>query len=87
MSKPTQKHTKSRQRTRRATQKIAHTNFVNCPKCKKPLPPHTVCPVCGTYKEKEIVHIKLPKALRKKKAKPTSKDSNKTKEEKKEDKK
>ena len=39
-----------------------------CPKCKRPVKPHTACEFCGTYKNKEVLKIKLNKAERKKRA-------------------
>jgi len=42
-----------------------------CPKCKGFVRPHTVCPNCGYYKEKEVIDVfkKLDKKERKKKEK------------------
>lgn len=84
MPLPTQKHTKSRQRTRRSTHQIKASTRSVCPKCKKPVLPHRACPACGFYKDKEIIKIKLPKALRKKKVKEDKKENKKIKKENKE---
>ena len=42
-----------------------------CPKCGKPVLPHTVCPNCGYYKGREVVDVlkKLTKKERKKREK------------------
>jgi len=42
-----------------------------CPKCKKPIRPHTVCLSCGYYKEEEVIDVlkKLTKKERKKREK------------------
>ena len=42
-----------------------------CPKCGKPVLPHTVCQNCGYYKSREIIDVlkKLNKKERKKKEK------------------
>ena len=42
-----------------------------CPRCKKPVRPHTVCLSCGYYKEEEVIDVlkKLTKKERKKKEK------------------
>lgn len=45
--------------------KAAQTSI--CPKCAKPVLPHTVCENCGTYRGKEAVDVmaKLTKKERK----------------------
>ena len=63
--KPTQRHTKSRKRIRRAVIKLKSKKLTLCPKCKKPVKPHTACAFCGTYKKKEVIKIKLTKIERK----------------------
>jgi len=35
-----------------------------CPKCKKPVMPHRACEFCGFYKGREVVAIKVLKALK-----------------------
>ena len=42
-----------------------------CPKCKKPVLPHTVCQACGYYKGGEVIDVmkKLTKRERKQKEK------------------
>lgn len=39
-----------------------------CPKCKKPVKPHTVCLFCGFYKGREVINVlaKMEKKERKK---------------------
>lgn len=91
--KPTQRHTKSRSRIRRAAVKMKSKKMLNsrklttCPKCKKPVKPHTACAFCGTYKKKEVLKIKLSKTERKAAAKKEkvdrAKDAARKKEEKK----
>ena len=39
-----------------------------CPKCKRPVKLYIACEFCGTYKNKEVLKIKLNKAERKKRA-------------------
>lgn len=41
----------------------------NCPKCNKPVAPHTACSNCGTYKGRQVVDVfkKLDKKERKNK--------------------
>ena len=63
---PTQKHTKSRKRTRRAAIKLKKPSLTICLKCKRPLRLHTACAFCGTYKNKQVIKIKLKKTEKKK---------------------
>jgi len=67
MSTPTQKHTKSRQRKRRATLKASTPALKSCPKCKKPVKSHRACSHCGTYKGKVVLKVRVPKKFRKQK--------------------
>lgn len=69
MAVPKQKHTKSRKNKRRAQIFIRKPHLVKCPKCGKPILPHTICWNCGYYKGKEVVDVlkKLTKKERKKK--------------------
>ena len=69
MPHPTQKHTKSRKRKRRAAISLKAVELTVCPKCKRPLKPHTACEFCGTYKGKEILKIRLKKKERKEREK------------------
>jgi len=71
MAVPKQKHTKSRRNKRRAHLFIKKPTLSLCPKCKKPVLPHTVCLNCGYYKGKEVIDVlkKLDKKERKKKEK------------------
>lgn len=65
MSTPTQKHTRSRKNIRRGAKKMIRTDLGVCPKCKKPVRPHTACAFCGDYKGKTAVKVRVPKSLRK----------------------
>ncbi len=46
-------------------------SFGKCPKCAKPILPHTICGNCGYYKGVEVVNVleKLTKKERKKREK------------------
>lgn len=35
--------------------------LVTCKKCQKEIIPHTVCVTCGTYKDRSVVAVKMPK--------------------------
>ncbi len=61
MPHPTQRHTKSRKRKRRAAIKQKRVNLSICPKCKRPVRPHTACSFCGTYKKRDVIKIKIKK--------------------------
>jgi large subunit ribosomal protein L32 len=71
MAVPKQKHTKSRRNKRRMHIFIKAPALAVCPKCGKPVLPHTVCLNCGYYKGKEVIDVlkKLNKKERKQKEK------------------
>jgi large subunit ribosomal protein L32 len=71
MAVPKQKHTKSRRDKRRANIFLKSPTLAVCPKCGKPVLPHTVCPNCGYYKGVEVIDVlkKLTKKERKQKEK------------------
>ena len=66
---PKQRKTKSRQANRRMHLFIKSRSSVACPKCAKPVLPHTVCKNCGYYKGKEVIDVikKLTKKEKKQK--------------------
>ena len=66
MSVPKQRHTKGRQKRRRANIKITAKKLVDCSHCKKMIKSSEICPYCGFYKGKEIVAVKKKKAKKKK---------------------
>lgn len=45
-----------RKRLRRTHYKISANTLTKCPKCGADVRPHRVCPVCGTYKGKEVIN-------------------------------
>jgi large subunit ribosomal protein L32 len=81
--KPTQRHTKSRKRIRRGAIKLKKVTLTKCPKCKKPIQPHTACKFCGKYKGNEVIKIKMSKIEKKALAKVEKEKKLKKKEEKK----
>jgi len=40
--------------------------LTSCSHCKKEIPYHQICPFCGYYKGREVIHIKLKKEKGKK---------------------
>lgn len=71
MAAPKQRKTKSRRNQRRMHIFIETSKLTSCPKCGKPVLPHTVCQNCGYYKGEEVIDVmkKLTKKERKKKQK------------------
>lgn len=55
MAVPKQKQSHSRTTKRRSTHKAKALATNSCPTCHSPRLPHRVCPVCGSYKGREIV--------------------------------
>ncbi|NLG64672.1 MAG: 50S ribosomal protein L32 [Actinobacteria bacterium] len=59
MPVPKRKTSQSRRDKRRAQQKLTVETASFCPQCKSPKLPHRACPVCGTYKGREIIPIEV----------------------------
>lgn len=57
MAVPKNNHTKSRKNRRRMHLYIKPTSLVLCPKCKKPVRPHTACLSCGFYNSREVINV------------------------------
>jgi large subunit ribosomal protein L32 len=55
MAVPKQKQSHARTSKRRAQHKIASPSVNACPTCHSPRRPHRVCPVCGSYRGREVV--------------------------------
>jgi large subunit ribosomal protein L32 len=55
MAEQKQKLSRSRSRKRRAEDKKTPKKLISCYKCKSKIPAHTVCPVCGNYKNQQII--------------------------------
>ena len=71
MAVPKKRTNKSKRDKRRMHIFLKAPNLVRCPKCGKLIPPHTVCPFCGYYKEIEVIDVfkGLTKRQKKKKEK------------------
>lgn len=71
MPNPKWRHTKSRRNKRRMHLFIKEPALALCPKCSKPILPHTACRACGFYKGEEVIDVlkKLTKKERKQKEK------------------
>lgn len=57
MGVPKRRRSSTKNRMRRAQQKIEAPAFISCPQCHEPKMPHKVCPSCGYYKDKEVVAV------------------------------
>jgi large subunit ribosomal protein L32 len=62
MALPKRKTSKANKRMRRSHLAMDPPVLVNCPQCGNPRKPHHVCPTCGTYKGKDAIAVKAPKA-------------------------
>ncbi len=58
MAVPQRRTSKTRKRLRRGHFKLEITGKTVCSHCGALIDSHTVCPECGYYKGKEIVHHK-----------------------------
>ncbi len=61
---PKKKTSKSRQGRRRAHLSIGRPNLITCPTCRSPRPSHQACPVCGTYRGREVLNVTARAARR-----------------------
>jgi len=59
MAGPKRKTSKSRRDKRRATHAISAPRVNLCPQCHSPKRSHRVCPVCGTYKGREVEPVRF----------------------------
>jgi len=68
MAVPKRKRSQSRVKRTRGNIFIKTPTLVKCPKCGKPVLPHTICGYCGFYKGKEYINVmaKLEKKDQKK---------------------
>jgi large subunit ribosomal protein L32 len=55
MAVPKQKQSHSRTTKRRSQHKASSPATNACPQCHSPRLPHRVCPVCGSYKGREVI--------------------------------
>lgn len=71
MAVPKQRQNQSRRDKRRGNIFIKAPNLVSCPKCQKPVLPHSACGYCGFYKGREVIDVmtKLEKKEQKRRKK------------------
>jgi large subunit ribosomal protein L32 len=54
MAVPKQKQSHARTSHRRSQHKLQGPGYNLCPQCHNPRLPHRVCPVCGSYRGREV---------------------------------
>ncbi|MBE6126965.1 MAG: 50S ribosomal protein L32 [Erysipelotrichaceae bacterium] len=57
MAVPQRRISKTRKRLRRSHFKLEVTGLVACPHCGAMIRSHRVCPKCGYYGGKEVLHV------------------------------
>jgi large subunit ribosomal protein L32 len=63
---PKRRHSKTRGLKRRTHWKVKVAGLSPCPQCKQPKLAHRVCTVCGFYKGKQVIEIKVKEKKKKK---------------------
>ncbi len=56
------KRTRADKGKRRSHHALVAKTLNTCPKCAKPVEPHTACPFCGTYRLNKVVKTKANSA-------------------------
>ncbi len=59
---PKQRISSKRRGDRRSHQHLTPVQLVECPQCHSLRLPHHVCPTCGTYRGRQVLHIKAADA-------------------------
>ncbi len=61
MAVPQRRISKTRKRLRRSHFKLEATGLVACPHCGTMIRSHRICPKCGYYGGKEVLHVEEKK--------------------------
>jgi large subunit ribosomal protein L32 len=61
---PKKKTSKSRRDRRRGQLAASTPALITCPQCRSPRPSHHACPVCGTYRGREVLNVTARAARR-----------------------
>ena len=69
MAVPRHSHTRSKVGKTRMHKYIKPVVLSVCPKCRKPVLPHTACKNCGYYKGREVIDVLSQLTKKEKKAK------------------
>jgi large subunit ribosomal protein L32 len=68
MPVPKKRHSNVRQGKRRfSNYRLSPVSLSSCPNCGAQLIPHHACPVCGTYKGRQVIKLKEKKKGKKEK--------------------
>jgi large subunit ribosomal protein L32 len=59
MPVPKRKVSKMRQRQRRAANRWHASQLANCSQCDSPKRPHTICPSCGYYGQRQVLTVEV----------------------------
>lgn len=59
MAHPKRRHSHARTHKRRTHQKLTAPFMIECTQCHKLKPAHIVCPACGYYAGREVVHVEF----------------------------
>ena len=54
---PKKKVTRARQGARASHFGLAGPAFSRCPRCSSPRRPHRACPVCGFYRDRQVLEV------------------------------
>lgn len=65
MPLPKRKFSRSRTLKKRAHKGYKLRQLSGCPQCNQPKIPHRVCPVCGYYRGKQAIEIKIKEKKKK----------------------
>lgn len=69
MAVPKKRTTSSKRNRRRSHHGTSRMRLQACPKCQQPVPGHTACPNCGTYRGREVMDVLAKLEKRERKAK------------------
>ena len=54
---PKKKTSLSRKKRRRSHLRATVVNLVACPQCRSPKPAYRACPICGTYRGRDVLSV------------------------------
>lgn len=56
---PKKKTSTTRKRRRRSHLSVSLPELVVCPQCRSPRQSHHACPVCGTYRGRDVLAVRI----------------------------
>lgn len=66
MAHPKRRSSNTRSALRRSHHFLVTPSMSQCSNCKTPLVPHRICPVCGYYRGKQVLTMKVKESKEKK---------------------